>query len=386
MSSGYRPALAPDRTPIQSSLAGSGSQYTHYRMNSPMLGIVLEVYPADHEKNRASVNTVDRRGSMHMCSVLIVDSNSPSQIVLPNVVLTPDAPTGLDNFYETLPRGCSNLTDGQTFEPSMANLDTTTLDGDWCVVGFIGGNIDKPFVMRWWCHIKNTLDPQTTNNGNPDASGTPQSLDQTNRHFSRVNGVETVINKDGDIYISTALAGSTLQFSQNQTPTKGRWTRQTPTDYGGGILVNVKNSQTLELVWDELKEGVGIMGRAEEALPQTNPKQVNQTQDEYESTYVMVDKDRVKIDTPSNMDLLCGDSIKITSDNETILTSTNLLELESPSIKLGTNAEQFAVRATDLQTWLSNLTVLTAMGPARINPADIATFLTQVASTKVKVE
>lgn len=384
--SGYRTAIAPDRSPLQTSLAGAGSQYQHYRMHQTMLGVVLEVHRSDNESNRSAINSTDRRGSQHTCSVLLIDANSPTQIVLPNVVITPDCPSGLDNFYELLPRGSSNFTDGQDFDPSLSNIDTSTLDGDWCVVGFLGGNIDKPFILRWWSHPKNTLDHQTSGEGNPDAQGTPKALDQTGRHFSRINGVETVINKDGDVYISTKYAGASLEFSREQQPTNGRWPRQVPADFGGSILVNLKNSQTMELVWDDLKEGVGIMGRAEAALPQTNPKQVNETQDEYTSTYILADKDRVKIDVPSNIDVLCGDSVKVTSDNETILNSTNLLELESSSIKLGTNATQAAVRATDLQNWLSNLTVLTAMGPARINPADIATFLSQVASTKVTVE
>lgn len=374
----YRPTTNVDRTPIQAGLSDRGSEYGHYRMLAPMLGVVLNVYPADAAKNKSAQITQDRRGSYHACSVLVLGSNNSSQLILPHVTLTPDSATGLDNYCERLPRGSSALVDGENFEESLSGIDPYTLDGDWCIIGFLGGNIDQPFVMRWFSHPRNVLDPQSTGQGGLDSNGTPRALDQSGRVFTRTNGVETVVNKDGDVYFSTRLSGATLKFERDQAPVEGRWNRTVPEDYGGSVLVNIKPSQVVELSWDPLKEGVGIMGRHETALPQTNPVQSQQIQDEYVNTHVVIDKDNVTIQLPKALIIETGDN--------TVIDSTNLVELEASEIKLGSDATQGVPRGDDLKTWLENLTVLTAMGPARINPADIATFLTQVVSTKSKVE
>lgn len=386
-----RPQRSADRTVIQGSLSIDKRDYRHYNMIKPFLGVILEVFPADSQYNRGAHAREDRRSYFHQCKVLLVNTNSASQLIVSNVIITPDANTGLDDYYEHLPRGTSNLTDGEELNAALADIDPYTLDGDWCVVGFIGGNMDQPFIMRWWPHPKNYLDAGTSGEGNPNQSNQPQALEQQRRAFRRVNGIEWVVTQNGDIYLDTNFAGSTLKFDKdNFQPTEGRWPRQVDDEIGGSILVAVKPTQTLELTWDKPQEGTGVRGKQEAQLPQTNPRPTNRTQqgEELENTYIRVEKDRVNVKTVEELVLATDERIVVSSDNEATINATNLIQLEAGQIKLGENAQttQGVPRGFDLYTWLSSLTVLTAMGPASINPADIATFQADVLSTKTVVE
>jgi len=372
--------ISPNRTPIQAGLSLSGQDYGHYRMRGSLLGVVLTVTPSDDPKNIYSTRVSDAHGSAHTCSVLIVEANSAASMVLSNVVIPPQHPSGLDDYCEWLPRPTSNVTTGAELRSSLSETDPNELDGDWCVVSFLGGSLDAPYISSWWPHPKNFYDPQTTGNAYPTDGGSPRALKQGGRALTRLNGVEFVVTKQGSLYLSTRFANSKLKFGEDG-PTEGRWGRTEDPDNGGSILINPKTSQSLELVWDKIDEGKGILGGVEAQIPQSNPKPTqaggNQT---YEKSYLFTDQNTVSIQVPR--------TFKVKSKDEAVIEATNLVELESAGIKLGKNAQagQGIPRGGDLHTFLGELTVLTATGPAKINQVDIDRFVAAVLSTKTIVE
>jgi hypothetical protein len=316
----------------------------------------------------------------------------------------------LDDYSEHLPRGSTHRVDGATLNSAGAHVDPYDLDGDWCVVGFLGGSLDQPFVLTWWPHPKNALDAATSGNGNPTREGSGQSLDQVGRHFQRFNGVEFVITDRGDIYLSTTYANSRLTFDTSSGPTRGRWTRETNQDEGGSILVELKPSQTLELAWDAQKDGVGVRKGNEAQLPQTNPRtgNGNTSTTTREKTYVLIDDENIKIETQEEVKVKSRTRIILTSDDEATINATNVLTLESASVLLGESAQDAVIKGdtryaaersflTALTTFVTALTAATVPDVAEIKTAaitfapDLALWVAEVngtthLSTKVSTE
>lgn len=369
--------VTTSRTPIQAGLSISDKDYAHYRMRGSVVGVVLSVNAADDPENLYSTRVDDGHGSTHTCTVLVVEANQSTSMVLSNVVIPPQRPSGLDSYDEFLPRGSSNLVTGEELRSSLSETDPAELDGDYCVVSFVGDSLDQPYVSSWWPHPKNFYDPQTTGQAYRQAQGSPRALKQGGRSLTRINGVEFVVTKKGNLYLTTRFASSTLKFGE-EAPTEGRWAREEDPEVGGSILINPKESQSLELVWDKIEEGKGIMGGAEAQIPQSNPKGNSGGNQTYEQTYLFADKETFSVQVPKNF--------KVKSGDEAVIEAENLVLLEASGVKLGKDASQPAARGTDLHTFLGELTVLTATGPAKINPVDIARFVEAVLSTKVTVE
>lgn len=369
--------------PVQQSLTAEASDYRHYRMDRLMNGVVLEVYPADAEENRSAQAKRSRRGFLAEAKVLLVGTNSTENLVIDHVIISSPVPTGLDDYYEHLPRPSTNRVDGEDYSSAGHNVDPADLDGDWCVVGFIGGSLDQPVILSWWPHPRNFMDAGTSGNAEDR-----KSLDQAGRYFRRVNGVETVVTTAGDVYLSTNLASSRLTFANTNRPLEGRWPRDKNEEVGGSVLMQIKPTQTLEISWDEPVEGYGIRQGAEPQLPQTNPKKAGNSAAERENTFIRITSEEIRLNTSEDVNINSRKRITFASEDSATVSATNMLTLESSTIMLGEGAQkgQGVVRGQDLFTWLSNLTVLTATGPASINPADIATFITDTVSTKTIVE
>lgn len=385
--SNWRGGISPSLIPIQQSLTADASHYEHYNMRSLMLGVVLEVYPADAVQNRSAQRHDDRRGHAAEAKVLLVGTNVSSNLVVDHVTITCAAPTGLDNYEENLPRPSTQRVDGAMFNATGNNVDPYDLDGDWCIVGFLGGSLDQPFILTWWPHPRNTLDPATTGLGNPDTSGNSRALDQSGRYFKRINGVEFIITDTGDIYLSTAYTNATLNFSAENSATRGRWNRTVNEEVGGSLFAQFKPSQVLELSFDPAQDGFGLFQQREDSLPQTNPRVDNGPAPELTNTHATITKDSIRLET-DKFNTVVRSRFHIASEDIITLVGKGKMTFEAPVISLGENAEstQGVVRGFDLYTWLSNLTVLTATGPAKINPADLAVFISDTVSTKTIVE
>lgn len=373
--------IAPDGTPIQQSMTQDPADYRDQNLNILMLGVVLEVYPSDDEDgNSTSRQTLERRGHTHECTVLVLQDGSSTYMHLPNVVITPDAPSGIDDYSERLPRGSTGLTTGGEMNSSMHQINPYDLDGDWCVVGFIGGQIDRPFIVRWWPHARNILDPATSGRGNPDSSGAGRALDQQGRYFRRINGVETVITSTGDIYISTTFAGGQVQLGQD--PVKGRFSRS-EVDEGGDVRIYMKPSRSLEWTWDPQPDGVGVQDSAEPELPQTNPASNVTTTGTKDNTYIVVDQERCRIQVPTNFEVISKDKVLVEASNSVSvesktgtveITAATMLDLIAQAITLGENGTDALVKGTTLNSAWQAVSLTLSAVPAAADPVSVITL------------
>jgi hypothetical protein len=353
-------------------------------MNSFFLGVVLDIHPSDSDKNRSGFQTTDRRGYRHECTVLVVDDGQDGYLMLDNVALTPDAPIGLDDYQEKLPKGSSILFDGEDYDSTLKQIDPYDLDGDWCVIGFMGGRIDSPFVVRWWPHARNPFDPATSG-----VAGDETALVQLGRYFRRVNGVETVINPSGDIIISTTYSGSSLAPGEDST--FGRFPRAINEEVGGSVRLYVKPSQSFEIDFNPQQDGIGVLDAPDSNLPQTNPPQQEAESEETgelpAESFLYFDREVLDLYIPVTASIVSQDnmllkavnfiSIATDGDEDYIdLTSNVKMTLESTKIYLGQFAEDEeedpVILGEKHRTWfLDTFQVLSPFGPLKIDPATV---------------
>lgn len=318
--------------PVQQSMTINRRDVVMLNTYKLMLGVVLEVTPSDSSKNRSSFQTEDRRGYLHTATVLVIEDGSGTYMTLENVIITPDTVSGLDDYYERLPRGCSSQITGANFNSQINHIDPYSLDGDWCVVGFLGGNMDQPFILRWWPHAKNTFDPATSGQRNPNSQAKQQYLDQAGRVFQRVNGVEFVVTRQGDIYLSTHFANSRLKFGEELAQEEGRFPRTLDEETGGSIKAWLKTSQSLEFDWNPPVDGLGVLDIRDPQIPQTNPRAGNQVQEEKENTYILVNKDSIDATAPGTVAVGTTSMLLEAEEDCTLTTSTLLIESDNHSI------------------------------------------------------
>lgn len=219
---------------------------------TPMEGIILEVKPSDDPDNLSStIEWSDNRGHRHECTVLITDANSEPMLLLENVVIPPSKHSGMDDFEEDLPRGVSGHLDKEKLSKNWAHIDLSRLDGEHCVVSFLGGSIDKPYISNWWHHPANKFDPSTTGQACL-AQADPKK--QKSRAMRRVNGVLQMVSPEGDVYLNTNEANSTVEI----TPKYKRSMKNS----GGSVQVDIKKTQQLEINWNLPIEGMKANGNS----------------------------------------------------------------------------------------------------------------------------
>jgi hypothetical protein len=348
-----RPVVGADNSVIQQGLTVENKDYKHMRMYKCMLGVILEVVPVDRDENRSGMQTVDRKGHTHECSVLIINDGTSAYMTLENVIITPDSPSGLDDFEERLPRGSSSLVTGAEYDPNLHAIDPYDLDGDWCVIAYLGGKIDSPFILRYWPHARNTFDAATSGKG---LEG--DTLVQNRRYFRRTNGVESVITSKGDVIISTTYANSVLVPSEE--PADGRIARTLNEDVGGSIRINIKPSQSLELNFNAIDQGIGVIGNTEPELPQLNPWQEEPVPtEEQPETYIYIDRDQADFIVTTSVTITTGDVIQLKSQ---------LIELGDEAVegiprddRLQAQLDEISANIADLQAAHDSHTHLQAM-------------------------
>ena len=333
-------AMFPDR----------GAMATEGGMPSHALGVVLSVQVSDAATNRSSFQRSDLRGYVHEASVLIMNADGEPYLRVNNAVICPDHVTGLDNYVEQLPRPCTQTINGTAFNGQLNNINPYDLDGDWCIVSFIGGSIRQPFVSSWWPSPRNTYDPQTSGNGNPNSRGQGQTLDQRGRYFRRVNGLETVITDKGDLYFSTKFANSTIQYGQAQA-TAGRFARQLSDNDGGSISIDIKPSQSLLINFNPQIEGAHHLSGFENDLPQTNPRTSRSVESRNtDDTSITITKTDIRMSTSHTVDVKATEDVILTGNNSVQLNGDEQVTVESPDIQLGTTAPEKLIMATKYNT------------------------------------
>lgn len=380
-----RSSDAPDGTTLQGALLAEREDYKPLNMSLLMLGVVVEVYPSDREENRSAQQTEERHGYRHECTVLVVDDGNSAYTMFENVVIPPQGPSGLDDYDERLPRPSSIQVDGEEFDSSLQQIDPYDLDGDWCVIGFIGGRIDHPFVLCWWPHSRNPYDSATSG-----AGSNGNALDQAGRYFSRINGIETVITSQGNVVFSTTWANSSLKPGAEAT--QGRFGRNEDEETGGSVRFNIKPSQAVEITFNPQEEGIGVLDTSDPEMPQRNPTEEEPVASgERNETYIYMDRDQVDFFVPGNFSVDVTEGVSITAGDTIRIDAENELELESTLIKIGAEAadDEALVLGEQLRVWLeSTCKVLSPFGPLSIDPLTTirATTFAPPLSTKTIVE
>ena len=277
------------------------------------LGIVLDVRVSDDKDNRFTSQFEDAVSSMHVARVLVVeDGHASCYTMLNDVVIPPNQPSGIDNYEEFLPRGSSAYLSGQVYDTSLQG-DVHDLDGDWCVIRYIGGSSARPYIASYWPHPRNVFDPQTSGQGAP-VEGVGTTLNQTDRSFKRVNGVETTVTSRGDTLISTHYAGSSIV--PGGAPERGRFARAL-VDGGGHIGVNMKPSGLLHLNWNEERDGIGPTGSFDPSVQQKNPLDVRPTfSGDNANTKIQISKVGFSVDVPSGIGLFSRGTMQLSSSSD----------------------------------------------------------------------
>lgn len=321
----YRDPTGYANEPMQSAmlshpLDNQDRQFLHFE-----LGIVVAVYPADSVQNVSAMQNQQRRGFRHECTVQVVSNGHGGDYRLANVVIPPTRPSGMDNYHELLPRPTSKTISGVELDLSMQRTSPYDLDGDWCVVGFLNGDLRQPFIAHWWPNPNNRFDPQTVGEGSPNQQNQGATLNQLHRYFERTNGVELVITSKGDIYLDTNLAGGVPNYSKALV--EGRVARETPTT-GGNIRTVLKPGAAFEIDWNKPADGTGVLDTKDPQIPQTNPTPSSGSSgasSERENTYLKVTKNVLQLN--------CS-SFRFNSDTFQITADTAFL-VQSPEVTIG---------------------------------------------------
>jgi hypothetical protein len=218
-------------TVSQSALRHDEADYAHERIAHPVLGIILNVYLANDPQNRSAQITHEGRGSQIEARVLVMNDGTDSPWIIPNAVVLPRGSSGFDNFEEEIPKGVTGSIDDEKVPANFTDISPQKLDGDWCVVGFIGGSINQPFVAHWWPHPSNQRDTTT--------SGSADFLRQSRRWAKRFQGTRLTMTSKGTVLLDTSEANSKLKNG-----------KRLASDLGGDIRLTVKESKEMELNWN----------------------------------------------------------------------------------------------------------------------------------------
>ncbi len=237
--------LRPSGSVWQGGLSVESQNYGHTDISAPVIGIVLSVFYSDDPLNIATTNAAGDRGPYCMARVRVLSSTTETPMILPNVWILPTGASGHDDFSEELPQGVTDSIDGRSTAEGFDKLPTHRLNGDYCVVAFIGGSVHQPVMLSWFPHPGNTKDAATTGHA-------ADSLENARRSVKRFQGVRLAITSEGTLHLDTSKANHKLS--------PDRTTRST-SDKGGDIKVSVKPSRNLSVdfnkpVYDETEPDV----------------------------------------------------------------------------------------------------------------------------------
>lgn len=236
--------MAPDGTVISSSQVDP-EEYDP-KSYDPKIGVVVSIQPSDDVDNLSSAASKDGRGHRHECQVVVYDEDQQSNMLLEHVVIPPRNRSNYDDYDEDLPIGTKGTLSKSDLPPNWKNIPITDLDGDMCLVQFIGGSRERPYISDWWPHPANRLDPATSGQASLQQVDLNQ---QRSRVFRRVNGVEQLLTAQGDVYFDTSKAGSKIDLKGTK-PVRREVTK------GGSIQIDIKASQQLEFNWNAPVEGL----------------------------------------------------------------------------------------------------------------------------------
>ena len=213
---------------IQGGLNHQSADYYQEHISFPVIGVVQNVFFADDDFNTLTVKRHDRKAHVCQARILVLNDGSSSPTILPNVMVLPQSGTGSDDFHEEIPKGTTGTIDGT---PLAEDTQPWKLNGDWCVVHFIGGSIHQPVMLNWFPHPGNHRDSATK-----DVS--KGNLAQGRRWVKRFSGARLAITSKGTLILDTNESNSPLNTDLR--------TREL-SEEGGDLKINIKNSRKFEM-------------------------------------------------------------------------------------------------------------------------------------------
>ena len=347
-------------TVSQGGLRHQEDDYADQQISHPVLGVIINVYTSDDPLNWGAGLTKEVRSTQLAARVLVLNDGSDSPWILPNVVIPPRGCSGYDNYYEEIPKGVTGTIDESKLTSRLTDVSADKWDGDWCVVDFIGGSIDQPFMVTWWPHPANRRDPLT--------SGAEGNLEQGRRLARRFQGTRFVVTEKGTVLIDTSEANHPLS--------KGKRKKK---DEGGDIRVTLKESRELELNWNP-----SVFGDPDEKdfLWEPDPKK---KQRKTTSTHVKVNKTLIEAVAGERVHLKAKDDGKGTIDASA--DHVNLGGPSAPEKLVWGNTFKSADDAlsTALDTWVQAVQTVISADPV-IPPPIIATFATACTAFKAAIQ
>lgn len=367
---------AADGTIYQSSLMAQPGDYDHERINYPVLGIVTALHVSDDPFNAVTAPTSSQRGSAATCDVYVVGHGNDNPWVIPNVVILPRGPTGVDDFCEDLPRPANFMVDGSQINGNIGSLDLTKIDADWCVVAFIGGSIQSPIMLSWFPHPGNVTDPATfgfplqpAQSGQSDA----KTLNQGRRSFRRVAGLKATVTSQGSLFLDTNESNAKVTGDKDT----GRIKRDGRDD-GGDVQLDIKKTRQLQVNFNPPV----AQPKKQPSLPQANPPDSGPQQDrETKLTAVTLDKKNIEMIAGEVVRLLTNDKnieihakTKVTIMGEDSTDNTLLGSDDASACDHAVSGETFFQNRYDvLVNALKNHTHNTSVGPTDV-PVNAAAF------------
>jgi hypothetical protein len=318
-----------DGSVIQSCLRFERGDFAHEFIQYPVLGVVLSVFPSDDSQNAEARTYQDQRGTQLQARVLVINDGQDTAWELPNVVVTPLGSSGFDNFSEEVPRGTTGMVDGSKFDWNLLEIEPRRLNGDWCIIDFVGGSINQPFMVTWWPHPSNRRDSMT--GGEVEIANDPRegNLQQSRRLVKRFQGTRFSVTSQGDVFLDTSQAASVLDENGERKKVED----------GGEVDITIKDTQRLQVnfnpsVADEDAVTNEIYEGHPDVLQQRNPAQGANARDDL-LTRLFLDKDFVTA--------VAGRVIQLRGDNDGT-GSTDTVLLGEPS---NNTPEQHVIKGED---------------------------------------
>lgn len=277
----------------QSGLNHQLADYNHEHIFTPVLGVVLSVYASDDPLNSGSFSAQDRRGFSLQAKVKVVQDGVNSSWILPNVTILPNGSTGHDDYAEEVPRGTTGTINGSEYDENTT--PPRMLNGDWCVVAFIGGSIHQPVMLSWFPHPANRKDALTI-------TGSNGNLVQDRRIAKRFQGTRLVVTSEGTILVDTTEANYRLK--------EDRKTREI-NELGGDIRVTVKNDREFELNFNQ-----SVFGDPAEEDFLWGANQRSAQERETTSTKLLMDKDFIRAVAGQVAEIYAGENAYIGKQGE----------------------------------------------------------------------
>ena len=329
----------------QSSHTWDDEDFDNNRLFFPVLGVVLEVLAPDDPRNKTSFIDDRQRGFSWEAHVLVLNDGKEGRMMLKNVLIAPPGPSGIDDFTQSIPRGSTQLDDGSRWDSSFSSVDVSRLDGDRCLVQFIGGKVTQPVLTSWIAHPSNVVDPSTSGR----AIG---SLVQGTPYIVRRKGATLTVDDLGSITIDTSMSGSKVSGTPSGL-------RRTSDPLGGDMQLDLKEFSKFEVNFNPTVPAF----EDNPSLPaQDNPPLVlaSATERSEENTNLYMDKDFIIA--------VAGQVAKIISNagDITLQPAVNLYfgdELSEENMVLGQAWKTFM---TDLMNAFNNHTHSTGTGPSGV--------------------